>query len=356
MNIKKLFLKLTSQTYPHGYEHLLEPFLPKGYEKDKFGNYFIKIGNSESMFTCHLDTASHEAKPIKHVIDKNIIRTDKTTLLGADDKAGVVILLSMIENKTPGLYYFFLGEEVGCVGSGQASGLDFSSYKRCISFDRRGYSSVITHQLYGRCCSEKFAQSLSEQLNASGLSFRPDSTGVMTDSASFMNDIPECTNISVGYFNEHTVNETQDISFLYRLAKAVSIVDWEGLPTDRNPEEENYSSYFKKSNIRVYEPTKSHEVINKQLSAVIRVYIDNQLFSAHIKPERIVKERGYIYSWIFKQSGYRNFQGIDWDGKSCYVNFERSREYVGERSELIHVIDNLSEIPVEDLIILQKLS
>jgi hypothetical protein len=29
----------------------------------------------------------------------------------------------MIENKIPGLYYFFLGEEVGCVGSRKVAGV-----------------------------------------------------------------------------------------------------------------------------------------------------------------------------------------------------------------------------------------
>lgn len=353
MNIKKLFLKLTKQTYPHGNEHLLESFLPNGYDKDKYGNYFIKIGNSESIFTCHLDTASHDIKTIKHVIDKNIIKTDKTTLLGADDKAGMVILLSMIDKKIPGLYYFFIGEEVGCIGSGHAANnLDFSPYKRCISFDRRGYNSVITHQLYGRCCSDKFAQTLSSQLK---LGFRPDSTGIMTDSASFMDDIPECTNISVGYFNEHTVNEFQDIAFLYRLSQAVSLVDWENLPTERSPKEDSFRDYFRRENIVTDYVSSAVTQEPKNLSAVIRVWIDKQLFTAYIKPERIVRERGYIYSWIFKQGCYNNFQGIDWDGKSCYVNFERSREYVGERDALIHVIDNLSEIPIEDLIIINKI-
>ena len=41
----------------------------------------------------------------------------RKTILGADDKAGMVILLYMIEKKIPGLYYFFIGEEVGCIGS-----------------------------------------------------------------------------------------------------------------------------------------------------------------------------------------------------------------------------------------------
>jgi hypothetical protein len=44
--------------------------------------------------------------------------------------------------------------------------------------------------------------------------------------------IPECTNISVGYNFEHTA-ETQNITYLDRLAKASVNVDWSSLPTAR---------------------------------------------------------------------------------------------------------------------------
>jgi putative aminopeptidase FrvX len=117
MNIKEKFLQLTSRTYPHGTEQDVFPFLCPGLKVDEFGNLFIKIGESDVMFTSHLDTATSALTEVNHVFDGNIIKTDGKSILGADDKAGVVIMLNMIEHKIPGLYYFFLGEEVGCVGS-----------------------------------------------------------------------------------------------------------------------------------------------------------------------------------------------------------------------------------------------
>jgi hypothetical protein len=60
-----------------------------------------------------------------------------------------------------------------------------------------------------------------------------DPTGVFTDSASFMETIPECTNVSVGYFEEHTKNEHQNMTFLQKLADACLNVKWESLPTVR---------------------------------------------------------------------------------------------------------------------------
>src|ERR1019366_3265993 len=118
INIKDKFLELTQRTYPHGTErdifHLLEPF---DLQEDEFGNLFIKIGESDVLFTSHLDTATSASTSIKHVFEENIIKTDGFSILGADDKAGVTVMLYMIENQIPGLYYFFLGEEVGCIGS-----------------------------------------------------------------------------------------------------------------------------------------------------------------------------------------------------------------------------------------------
>lgn len=243
MRIKRKFKQLTKNTYPFGTEKYLESHLPEGIIADNFGNYYIMIGGSPStMFTCHLDTACSTKQKVVHIDKDNFITTDGTTILGADDKAGMVVLLYMIENKIPGLYYFFIGEEVGCIGSTKLSNhwfnTEFSKHiTKVISFDRRGINSVITEQLLERCCSDEFALSLCDRFNSLklGFNFCPDPTGIFTDSAEFMDIVPECTNISVGYYNEHTSNEIQDIDFLKKLCKAVCIIDWESLPISRNP-------------------------------------------------------------------------------------------------------------------------
>ena len=256
------FLRLTSKTVPYGHEDQLfesmRELFPKGIQKDEWGNYFYKVGESRSIFAAHLDTVSKEYVTVTHVIDGNIIRTDGKTTLGADDKAGVTVLLWMIRNNVPGLYYFFIGEEVGCIGSGKAAKtMDFThtkevpkvgfykgNYDRIISFDRRDVGSVITYQSSQRCCSNDFADALCDELNKNiNLSYSKDSGGVYTDSAEFTHLIPECTNVSVGYYKEHTTNEHQDIQHLINLAEACVLVDWENLPTKRNPDVTEYKEY-----------------------------------------------------------------------------------------------------------------
>jgi hypothetical protein len=244
MNIKEKFLALTSKTYPYGFEDELVSFLPPGYFNDKHGNYYYKIGESRTAFTSHLDTACKDQVDVVHVFDGKTIKTNGKSILGADDKAGVTILLYMIEKKVPGLYCFFFGEEVGCIGSGLAStDSQFLSYDRMIAFDRRGTTSIITHQSSKRCCSDKFGKELANRLNQYGMSMITDDTGVYTDSAEFISVIPECTNISVGYYSEHTHTENQDISHLIKICNAVTKIDWESLPIVRDPKVIEYKPY-----------------------------------------------------------------------------------------------------------------
>lgn len=245
MSVKDTFIKLTKTTIPSGQEKIIEPLLPKGYKKDFHGNYYIKIGDSSVMFTSHCDTADPgQPKEVTHVFEGDIIKTDNKTILGADDKAGMAIMYHMIENKVPGLYYFFLSEEHGCVGSRALNdylvgkGKDdpiFKKIDKVIAFDRRDYDSVITYQVGERCCSDEFADELAKRLNeAGGFKYRKDTSGAVTDSHQVADRFSECTNLSVGYKDQHSTRETQDITFLTKLAEACTKIDWDTLPAKRD--------------------------------------------------------------------------------------------------------------------------
>ena len=270
--IFETFIKLTAKTWPYGTEdilmsEMLGDNMLNNTTKDLYGNYCIKIGDSRTIFASHLDTVCKESSDVKHVVNGDIVRTDGMTTLGADDKAGVTIMLWMIKNEIPGLYYFFIGEEVGCIGSGALAkgsvGLE-KKYDRIISFDRRGTNSVITHQSSMRSCSDAFAKALSSELSKSGLSYRPDDTGVYTDSAEFMSIIPECTNISVGYYKEHTFDEHQDIRHLEKLATVCLSVEWESLPTKRNAKISEYKSSY--SHFRTNEVCSNYTQTEREFS------------------------------------------------------------------------------------------
>jgi hypothetical protein len=242
-NVRSTFISLVTETYPHGHEEEVVPFISQaGLQKDEFGNYYKIIGKSQTMFTSHLDTADRKKSKVTIYSelknDQEHLMSDGTTILGADDKSGVSVMLYLIAHNIPGVYYFFIGEERGGIGSGKVSSIfekveHLKDIKRCISFDRRNYYSVITEQLGMECCSDEFAKALANQYNSQGMKFSLDPTGIYTDSASFIDQIPECTNISVGYFDEHTTRESQNITFLEKLAKASVNVKWEELPTSK---------------------------------------------------------------------------------------------------------------------------
>lgn len=316
MRIRRKFLQLTKQTIPHGDENLLEKHLPSGWQKDEFDNYYLSIGdNYTTMFTCHLDTASRNRVQINHRFEENIIKTDGTTILGADDKAGMIVLLYLIEKKVPGLYYFFVGEEVGCVGSQLlASDFKYSNIKKVISFDRRGTTSIITHQIFGRCCSDEFAITLSQKLSKidKGLKLSPDDTGLITDSAQFIELVPECTNISVGYYNEHTVSEMQDIEYLRRLCFACSKIDWESLPVKRNLDS-----------------------ADSECDEELDLDFDNL-----IEGEQITIEKKLIFEFLKKQD--YSPKSVIWNGEDCWCDVGDSEYvYIGSREELSYFIDEL---------------
>lgn len=241
-DVRYTFLKLVQKTIPHGHESLYEKMLPK-MNRDKVGNFWVKIGDSDTMFTSHLDTASNTMDHITLYTyesnNKEIIHTDKKSILGADDRAGVSLMLKMMHNKIPGLYYFFVGEEMGNIGSKFVRENfhqleNMAQVNKCISFDRKANNSIITHQSGDVSCSDEFASSLINEFKMSGIEMSKDPTGIWTDSAIFMDVIPECTNISVGYMNEHTFDEYQDITFLKDLSESALKIRWNSLPSLRN--------------------------------------------------------------------------------------------------------------------------
>ena len=368
MNIKEKFLQLTSRTYPHGTEKEVFPLLCKDLQEDEFGNLFIQVGESDVMFTSHLDTATGALTQVNHVIEENIIKTDGTSILGADDKAGVTIMLHMIENEIPGLYYFFLGEEVGCVGSKKVATKwredKKEGIKKVISFDRRGTTSVITFQSGQRCCSEKFGEELAKQLNLAEetFSYKNDPTGLLTDSIQFMKMYPECTNISVGYQSEHTYSEQQNIEHLEKLAEACLKVDWNGLPVERDPSVVEYDDYgygwgrsysmleqdydydygYRSYSYPRQETTEKMWIQDKKFNYVSLIEIEkktNKVVKVDLCADRIAFERDKIVNLLDSLEMFYN--SLTWDGIKLKLTYDYGHTTETTRDELVEYLPEL---------------
>ena len=129
-----------------------------------------------------------------------------------------------------------------------------------------------------------------------------------------MSQIPECTNISVGYFKEHTVNEHQDILYLKNLCDVVVGFNWEDLPCVRDPK--IYKKYY-------YEgPTDYYFEFEKDTSiksAKLKVWVGYTQYLVTLTPSRLIQEKAYILEWVRNSGSCIDFKTINWDGKSCYV-------------------------------------
>lgn len=294
-DVRSTFISLVSETYPHGHEEEVVPLISEiGLTKDQFGNYYKIIGKSSTMFTSHLDTADRKKSKVNLLSElkgsDEIIKTDGSTILGADDKAGVTVMLYMISHNVPGIYYFFIGEERGGIGSYKVSDVyesvtHLKNITKCVSFDRRSTVSVITSQLGRKCCSDLFAQRLCDEYSKSDLKLSLDGTGVYTDSASFIDHIPECTNVSVGYMHEHTINETQNITYLEKLAKASILVNWDNLPSSRKAGlsddiKRKYGKFL--SDLRKTKINMDWELVSEDGFANIWFEMEGNLYDAHL--------------------------------------------------------------------------
>jgi len=226
------------------FSHWLAGNLPDGInaEFDTCGNMHVDTrasADNRTLFVAHVDTVHR--KPGKNRIKKTRTHWHADgDVLGADDGAGCAMLMHLIHSGIAAYYIFTVGEEKGGIGATWLAKNNpnlLRQFDRAIAFDRRGIDSVITHQGYGRCCSDTFGQSLCDAIGSfdQNLMHLNDDTGVYTDTAEFVDLIPECTNVSIGYSNEHTVNESLNILYFELLAAAAAAVDWDALPVSRDP-------------------------------------------------------------------------------------------------------------------------
>lgn len=219
----------------------LEPVFGK---PDAHGNYTLVVGGKDARvaFMAHHDTVHHADGKQLITFEGDIIKTAGNDCLGADCTTGVYIMLCMIAAGVAGVYVVHAAEEVGCVGS-SALVKDYpmwiSQVDAAISFDRKGYDNLITHQMGMRCCSDEFADSLADIIE---LGYKKDASGVYTDSNEYVGVIAECTNISVGYFNQHTKNESQDLAFVEILIDSLIKADWSKLVIKRVAGETEYDT------------------------------------------------------------------------------------------------------------------
>jgi len=186
------------------------------------------------LLCAHLDTVSHRQPKSSEIVELNdtlhlAAKTHKDVrCLGADDRAGVYILLQIImdeDTRNKYSYCFFKDEEIGCVGSGAFINTpeyeDLVAETSCfIGVDRSCVQGVPEYATYD-CDDFKLEQELEKQLPEFKSKY-----GSISDCAVLSNgsSVP-CFNLTAGYKNEHTRGETLYLPNMIHTMEALKLLD-----------------------------------------------------------------------------------------------------------------------------------
>lgn len=196
----KLFKMKDYQLHDYLYNKLAEIY---GKEKivRRVGKYLVAVGSKIGL-VAHLDVFG-DVPPKEVVYNKKYI-TAIDSILGADDRVGVFIILKMLEKGFRPTIIFTHDEEKGTIGATYFAN-DFSDIgvNYLVQLDRRG-SGVVFY--------DNDNQEFIEYI----LSFRDkEEFGSYSDISVLC---PQCNvsgcNLGVGYYNEHSKGEYQEIEAL----------------------------------------------------------------------------------------------------------------------------------------------
>jgi tripeptide aminopeptidase len=153
----KTFCDIVQIDSPSGYEEDVALDLVKrlsdldlATQRDTYGNLIAsEEGDNPLLLSAHMDTVE-PGRGIKPVVVEGIIKSDGTTILGGDCKAGVAAILEAIESikedgaeRIPIQLVFTREEETGLVGARNLD-MDLISAKEGVVFDGNGPVSKLT--------------------------------------------------------------------------------------------------------------------------------------------------------------------------------------------------------------------
>jgi tripeptide aminopeptidase len=204
------------------------------------GNLYIVKGRAD-LYPCivaHTDTV-HRILPDKEYRVRyakgqyfafNHVKGEMTGI-GGDDKVGIFIALSMLEQFEVGKVAFFRDEEVGCVGSRLANMSFFEDVAFVLECDRLGnqdfVKSIYGTELYG----DDFGKAVAPLLKRHG--YREHRGGITDVGELKENGLGvACANMSCGYYNPHTKHEYIDYKDMRRCMDLVRDI-WRNLGTTK---------------------------------------------------------------------------------------------------------------------------
>ncbi len=149
MSVTERFAAIVPIDNPSGREETIRDFIAatlRGFGLsdltiDTAGNLFARVSGNPALETMMLSAHMDSVPPCEGIVpvrdtrnDRPIIRSEGRTILGADDKAGIAVILELMEHLSKNKFktnhplelFFSTGEEVGLTG---AKGFDMSQVR-----------------------------------------------------------------------------------------------------------------------------------------------------------------------------------------------------------------------------------
>lgn len=178
---------------------------------DHTGNLLVVKGTA-TEYPCvvaHIDQVQDiHSKDFRAIETKDYIvgfslKNKRQEGLGADDKNGVWVALKCLQKYDSIKCAFFIGEEIGCIGSSAVDMRFFDDCRYVLQCDRRNGSDLIT-SVFGELCSKEFLNDLDYERFG-----YKETHGALTDIATLKErGLAVCAlNISCGYYQPHTDQE-----------------------------------------------------------------------------------------------------------------------------------------------------
>jgi tripeptide aminopeptidase len=180
------------------------------------------------LLNAHLDTV-YEIEKDREIIKKGKIWSSNKGILGADDRAGVAVLLhiaqvlhlsSTFNGKVK--FIFTVEEECGLIGANEVDDYFLWNTDAAIVVDRRGTGDIVTScGGFVPFCHPDYGAFLEDVATNEGLNYWKTTPGGSSDTWVWAMHGIQSVNLSAGYFNEHTEQEFLDVEACYRAANLI---------------------------------------------------------------------------------------------------------------------------------------
>ncbi|GAE28248.1 hypothetical protein JCM9140_4461 [Halalkalibacter wakoensis JCM 9140] len=236
---KPHLLKLLSISGSSGNERRIRAYLQQKLHRLTDYTYMDKAGNLLAYLYCgdgptvllsaHMDTVE-EFEEGRHIFENRTVLTSSSGILGADDRAGIAVILEVLSriqktnfNGTLKIA-FTVKEEIGCVGSKDMDVQFLGDVDGAIVVDRRNTRDIVTSNGTTSFCPTSYGELFEKAGVLLGMSNWKTTSGGLSDAKVYASYGIPSVNLSVGYDNEHTDWESVDYKATYQTVKLVECV------------------------------------------------------------------------------------------------------------------------------------